>query len=518
LASTDANFTIDPASLPKLPYNLMKGASFTVDVVYVPQSIGVHTNSINVEVSGNSTPLKGLVRGEGFIPTMVAYDLNFAASPVGVAAPTQPLVIRNTSSNAPLQVKSVGNPDNPRFTFDRVPAADTVLAPGDSMVVTVTLVPAAGANVGRVVISTDAAEGPSTSPKVDTTITMRGEGLQVDIDPQPSQFGDVLSCDSTQTRTVSITNNGVNPMDVTVSAGGDTTAFDIQPVPGVVRLTSGQKVTYTVRFRGNNGTHFMNLDFVLPTGTVLRTFSAKGVTTPVTITSAPTPFQVNGKSNYPITISTSALNGVKVNRIEFDVKIDSTSVLFDAARFATLYAAPVNGWTWTYVQKGSMSSVVRIVGTNTAGFTGGTETFNLPLWLLQVYVESIPVTVTWASSQEYPCLIPSVTDGSIVAKVACFAAGSKIELGASTFGILMSPNPVTGGIVSVDYSIGLNDMTCSIDLFTALGEHVLNVRRGVMKSGIYHDDVDVSALPSGVYFVRMHAGPFSESRMINIAR
>ncbi len=518
LATPDANFTIDPASVPTLPYNLKKGASINVDILYVPQTIGVHTNSINVEVSGNTTPLQGSVRGEGFIPTMISYDLSFAASPVGVAAPTRPLVIRNTSSNAPLQVKAVSNPDNPRFTLDRVPAPDTVIAPGDSMVVTVTLVPAAGANVGRVTISTDAAEGPSTSPKVDTIITMRGEGLQVDIDPQPSQFGDVLSCDSTQTRTVAITNSGVNAIDVTISAGGDTTAFDIQPRPGVVNLASGQKVTYTVRFRGNSGTHFMNLDFILPTGTVLRTFSAKGVTTPVTITSAPTPFQVNGKSNYPITISTAALNGVKVQRVEFDVTIDSTSVLFDAARFASLYAAPVNGWTWTYTQTGTMSSTIHIVGTNPTGFTGGTETFNLPLWLLQVYVESIPVTVTWASSQEYPCLIPTVTNGSIVAKVACFAAGSKIELSATTFGMLMSPNPVTGGTVNVDFSIGIDDIACAVDLYSSLGEHVANIRRGTVKSGVYHEEVDVSGIPSGVYVVRMSAGPYTESRLINIAR
>jgi hypothetical protein len=165
-----------------------------------------------------------------------------------------------------------------------------------------------------------------------------------------------------------------------------------------------------------------------------------------------------------------------------------------------------------------MSSTIHIVGTNPTGFTGGTETFNLPLWLLQVYVESIPVTVTWASSQEYPCLIPTVTNGSIVAKVACFAAGSKIELSATTFGMLMSPNPVTGGTVNVDFSIGIDDIACAVDLYSSLGEHVANIRRGTLKSGVYHDEVDVSGIPSGVYVVRMNAGPYSESRMINIAR
>ena len=518
LGTSDANFTIDPNSIPDLPFNLKKGASISVDVIYVPQTIGVHTNTVNVEVSGNTTPLQGSVRGEGFVPSMISYDVTFSASPVGSASAPKPLVIRNTSTNAPLMVKAVSNPDNPRFTFNRVPPADTVLAPGDSLLIAVTLVPAAGANVSRVTISTDAAEGPSTSPRVDTVITLRGEGLEVEIDPQPTGFGDVLSCDSTQTRTVSLTNNGVTPVSVSVSAGGDTTAYEIQPKPDVVTLASGQKITYTVRFRGSPGTRFMNLDFVLPAGTILRTFSATGVTAPVTVTSSPTPFQVNGKSNYPITISTPTLGTVKINRVEFDVKYDSTSVLFDADRFAQLYSAPVNGWTWTFKQNSSIGSAIRIIGTNTSGFTGGTEVFNLPLWLLQVYVESIPITVTWASSQEYPCLIPSITNGSIVAKVACFATGSKIELNATSFGMIMSPNPVTAGRMSVDYSVGINDIPCTLDMYTSLGEYVMTIRRDTLKSGVYHDEADVSGLPSGVYVLRMNAGPYVESKMINITR
>ncbi|MFN4768862.1 MAG: choice-of-anchor D domain-containing protein [Candidatus Kapaibacterium sp.] len=518
LAAADANFSIDPASIPTLPYNLQKGASFTVNIDYVPQSVGVHTNTINVDVAGNTTPLQGSVRGEGFIPSMISYDLDFAASPVNVPPPTKVMVIRNTSSNAPLQIKSVGAPDNPRFTYDRTPAADTVLAPGDSLQITVTLTPAAGANVGRVTISTDAAEGPSTSPKVDTVITLRGEGLQVDVDPQPAAFGDVLSCDSTQARTISITNNGVSAIDVTVGTSGDAAAFDVQPAPGTVNLTSGQKATFTVRFRGTAGNHSMDLEFTLPTGTVKRTFSANGISTAINVTANATPFQVNAKSNYPITISTAPLNGVKVNRIEFDVQLDINSVLFDADRFAALYASPVNGWTWTYSQSGTLSPIVRIVGTNAAGFTGGTETFNLPLWLLQVYVESVPITITWASSQEYPCLVPSITNGSILAKIACFAAGSRIELGSTSFAMVMSPNPVTNGTVHLDYGIGMSDVPCSIDLYTSLGEHVMNIKRGTLKSGVYSEDIDVSGITSGVYVVRMNAGPYTDSRMINISR
>jgi hypothetical protein len=105
-----------------------------------------------------------------------------------------------------------------------------------------------------------------------------------------------------------------------------------------------------------------------------------------------------------------------------------------------------------------------------------------------------------------------------LAKIACFAAGSRIELGSTSFAMVMSPNPVTNGTVHLDYGIGMSDVPCSIDLYTSLGEHVMNIKRGTLKSGVYSEDIDVSGITSGVYVVRMNAGPYTDSRMINISR
>ncbi len=510
----DANYNLDLTSV-SLPYALNKGGTLNVDVLFNPQAQGPFGNYVTVLTAGNSTPFQGEVKGEGFIPQILSYDIDFPASPVGQAVHKN-MVIRNTHPKAPLVLHRYSQPDNAAFAV-AASGTDVTINPLDSLVVDVTLTPVAGANVGHITLTSDAAPGPNDNPSVDTVITLRGEGLKVDIDPEAASFGDVLACDTIETRTMKITNNGLNPITVYLSQGGDVDGFVVTPTPDSVVLASGASQTYTIRCRALANQKTMTLEFTLPSGKITRTFSSKGITATLNISSGPTPFQVNSRANYPIDITAPTLPNVAITHLEFVIKLDSTSVLFDTVRFKQLYAAPVNGWTWTYTLSSANGGTVHIIGNNATGFSGGKLTYNLPLWLLQVYVASIPVNVSWVNSADYPCLIPSITQGSIVAKVACFASGSRIEINSTEFQVAIAPNPVSGSTLTVAYNIGL-DVPYTLELFNTVGERVMLLGDGEAKVGRYEQDVDISSLSNGMYYVRLIAGPYSETKAISISK
>jgi hypothetical protein len=49
-----------------------------------------------------------------------------------------------------------------------------------------------------------------------------------------------------------------------------------------------------------------------------------------------------------------------------------------------------------------------------------------------------------------------------------------------------------------------------------LGAKVCSIVSGETQSGVYSTPIPVELLPSGAYFIRMTAGPFTETKKFNI--
>jgi hypothetical protein len=57
-----------------------------------------------------------------------------------------------------------------------------------------------------------------------------------------------------------------------------------------------------------------------------------------------------------------------------------------------------------------------------------------------------------------------------------------------------------------------------VDVYNAIGEHVLTLVSSEKDAGSYSVIFDASALPEGVYYYRMQADGYVEMRMMNVLR
>ncbi len=515
MSSGTSPFKIDPTSLPSFPYNLKKGTNITVQVIFTPTAEGPFSDYVTASVSGSSTTYQGLATGEGFIPQISAADLTFPAVPVGQTSGPLQLVIKNTHHRVPLYIKSIGAPSNNRFTFVGTPLSNFSIQPDSSYSIPVNLSPIAGTNTATVDIHSDAKEGPMDLPDVDTlsVVHLTGEGLQISLDPEVAPFGDVLSCDSTQTRTMTLKNDGSSQMIVDVTATGRTDAFDIQPAVGTDTLQSGQSVTYTIRYRGTPGNGItMTMSFTLPSGTQTRTFTANGVTASMDINANNMAFNAGERKQWVETFSIPTLKNVTVYKLALEVRFDSTLVSFDTQQFRTTNA----GWTWAYTPNAASSGTWVVTGTSVTGVTGGSVTCNVPLRLLNPTVTEVPISATWYNSTDYPCIVPSVTNAIIQVNQGCYSKGSQIVPIGTPLALRVSPNPVTGSTIDCDFGVPAEG-NYTLEIVNTIGERVALVADGT-NAGDYHSITDVSALSSGVYFVRLVTPYGISTQILSIGR
>jgi hypothetical protein len=81
----------------------------------------------------------------------------------------------------------------------------------------------------------------------------------------------------------------------------------------------------------------------------------------------------------------------------------------------------------------------------------------------------------------------------------------------------VEPNPVSGGNVTVKYSISFAGHT-KLELYKSSGELVGILVNGEKSSGLHEISIPTEELPSGVYYLRLSSGHFTETKPLVIAK
>jgi hypothetical protein len=81
----------------------------------------------------------------------------------------------------------------------------------------------------------------------------------------------------------------------------------------------------------------------------------------------------------------------------------------------------------------------------------------------------------------------------------------------------IDPNPVTGSNVKISYDVAFKTET-KIDIVDATGSIVRTITNEIKDEGRYEEVVSSTDLNSGVYFVRMASGPYTEIRKMVISK
>jgi hypothetical protein len=81
----------------------------------------------------------------------------------------------------------------------------------------------------------------------------------------------------------------------------------------------------------------------------------------------------------------------------------------------------------------------------------------------------------------------------------------------------INPNPVTGSSTSLKFGVGLEANT-DITIVNSNGQLIANPVNGVYKPGEYEINLNVTNMPSGVYYIKMKSGPFNATRELVITK
>jgi len=79
------------------------------------------------------------------------------------------------------------------------------------------------------------------------------------------------------------------------------------------------------------------------------------------------------------------------------------------------------------------------------------------------------------------------------------------------------PNPVNGGVLDINFSIGFDGWT-EVLIYNNMGGLVKRVATGEMRAGRYAVRVEVNDLSSGVYMVVLRSGGYQETKEFMLSK
>jgi hypothetical protein len=240
--STSAPFSI--ADPPTLPATLAAGDKLSVRVDFSPTAPGSFTGALNFSVTdaGSSVNLGAALQGTGVLAGFTASPSTLDFNDVAVGSTRTLSASFSNTGTADETVSSVQLPTGP-FTVAGMPAVGTVVAPGQSVNVSVTFAPsAAGPSSSSVSVT-----GPDGTGTVQLTANGVTGVKQLTITPSSLSFGSVpAGLTSTLTLTVANTGN----LNVTITkAAPPTLPFVVHTPLGEGQVLSpGESIQIQVTF------------------------------------------------------------------------------------------------------------------------------------------------------------------------------------------------------------------------------------------------------------------------------
>lgn len=108
------------------------------------------------------------------------------------------------------------------------------------------------------------------------------------------------------------------------------------------------------------------------------------------------------------------------------------------------------------------------------------------------------------------------------------STAASLDIGLSQCVIKLSPIRYSGktyslrsdisadGVLHIRYGVGITAET-RIELFNSLGEHIRTINASVQQPGDYEEEIPISQLSSGAYFIRMNSGPYTYTLPVLVA-
>lgn len=503
-----------------LPNNANE-VKFTVR--YTPQVEATHTNPIVATFNDNTT-VQGSLRGVGILPKITALGHDFGSLLVGTTSPIYPsaVTITNPSTTADLFIESISkNPASPQFSefnFETPNLTNITIPKGGTIVLPMTFGPTAvGLRTVTVDIVSDAETGPNVNPRVTTSVDVIGRGFTTDspsLTVNDINYGVVSTCDQ-PVRNFRISNTGNLPITVTnlqLNSTNPNVFTLITPTP--INIAPNQFADVDVRFAPPTPGNYA------ATVRVITDFDSSQFSTLLGIGAEYTSQYAlqNDISINPGTPTNMTISGTSAQWAESGITSFTAEVEYDIRwmkynnKIQPGASLPA-GWTVT-------GSEVRVDATTMKAVltaNGPTPISQNGVLLLPEFFILIADTIEFTprlnvTINNRVCAIPSSTPGK-VELIGCFMDGRLVDVGSGVpFALAsVSPNPIDGAEGTVEFGIGFDAYT-DIQILDMSGNVVRSVITDYKKPGVHSAKFTTSDLPSGTYYCKMSAGPYTETR------
>ena len=249
-----APFTITPTGAAQLPPN----AELTFTVTYKPTAVG--SSNAGFMISSNAQNKTVALSGQGVTPTLDVNTLSmdFGSAKVGQSAQDQFLIITNNGTANVTLTNITGIA--PPFSIVNQPAIPSVVAPGQSISLTVRFTPVqSGDFTGQINLITD-------NPTINKTVQLTGKGIApiLSVSTSSMDFG-VVKGGTTKDLTLTLGNSGNDTLTVnalTINGG----SFSVISPSTPVSVAAGGTATVTLRFTPNSISTFIGTLSIVSNG------------------------------------------------------------------------------------------------------------------------------------------------------------------------------------------------------------------------------------------------------------
>ncbi|HRP01635.1 MAG TPA: VWA domain-containing protein [Candidatus Kapabacteria bacterium] len=494
------------------PINIDANSIINIDVQYNPILEQIDSADIYCYIASRAEPLVAKLNGIGILPKLITNwtcgkEINIGDSTIAT------LTLENPSKSSILQINEI--------KFENIIEEFTFINPNDvlartlnkeeKITIPVMFKPKANSpNTNNIFIYADDYDGQFKEQWKLTKVNTSCDGLQIEFNN--IDFGNVILCSNNATNI--ILKNNSKSKDVTLyldnaifSQNSDIFKLNIA---GNLQLNAGAEIILPISMLASKLETFTSV-LSIPNSAnyaieINISGSSKNYVPSTTLKSAE--YSVADIFSYPIDLDIPQLKSGEINNVKLILNYDPYVIKYMDNSIKSSLA----NWMWTtnYLSNGNLE----INGSGKINDNQKIQSFSLDFMVLLNDKHKTDITV----KADYDCQIFDYDLSVITSSKLCFNDNRIIvKNGQANFALKdISPNPIVEN-TNIEFGLGF-EVDVQIDIFNSNGEKIESLVNNTLPSGYYETLLDTRNLSNGIYFVKMVAGPFKETKKIIILK